>query len=149
MGVAKRYGYGYSGECRDLRDFDNKVLAAGEIWGCVEEQHTHLEAIRDNPAAMWLESVHMQKCPGTHFNTYNVLLSLQNADDESLSSLATQALQLKSDMKSLRPPGFGIAQLDNELVLMTLIRAMPAEYAALGEVVGHVHCPGEPTRTVL
>ena len=54
-----------AGERRDLRDFDNRVdLAAGEIWGCVErEQHTHLEAIRDDPAAMWvkLEAVHMQK----------------------------------------------------------------------------------------
>ena len=39
-------------------------LAAGEIWSCMErEQQTHLEAIRDDPVAMWakLESVHMQK----------------------------------------------------------------------------------------
>ena len=54
-----------AGERRNLRDFDNRVdLAAGEIWTCVErEQQTHLEAIQDNPEAMWvkLESVNMQK----------------------------------------------------------------------------------------
>ena len=64
-----------AGERRDLRDFDNRVdLAAGEIWTCVErEQQTHLEAIRDDPGAMWrkLEAVHMQKRPGPRFNTYN------------------------------------------------------------------------------
>ena len=94
-----------AGERRDLRDFDSRVdLAAGEIWSCVErEQQTHLEAIRDDPVAMWakLEAVHMQKRPGTRFNTYNALLSLSKLEDESLSSLSTQALQLKSDMKSL------------------------------------------------
>ena len=87
-----------AGERRDLRDFDNRVdLAAGEIWTCVErEQQTHLEAIRDDPGAMWrkLEAVHMQKRPGTRFNTYNALLSLSKAEDESLSSLSTRASQL-------------------------------------------------------
>ena len=56
-----------SGERRELRDYDARVdSAAGEIWDCVErEQQTH--AIRDDPEAMWrkLESVHMQKHPGT------------------------------------------------------------------------------------
>ncbi|KAI0349853.1 hypothetical protein OH77DRAFT_1431597, partial [Trametes cingulata] len=58
-----------SGERRELRDYNSRVdAAAGEIWNCVErEQQTHLEAIRDDPGAMWrkLESVHMQKRPGT------------------------------------------------------------------------------------
>ena len=54
------------------------------------EQQSHLEAIRDDPIAMWakLEAVHMQKRPGTRFNTYNALLSLSKQEDESLSSLA-------------------------------------------------------------
>ena len=66
-------------------------------------QQTHLEAIRDDPEAMWrkLESVHMQKRPGTRVNTYNTLLSLSKSEDESLSTLSTQASQLKSDMKAL------------------------------------------------
>ena len=65
-----------SGERRELRDYDARVdSAAGEIWNCVErEQQTHLEP---SEMTMWrkLESVHMQKRPGTHFNTYNALLS--------------------------------------------------------------------------
>ena len=113
-----------SGERRELRDYDARVdSAAGEIWNCVErEQQTHLEAIRDDPEAMWrkLESVHMQKRPGTRFNTYNALLSLSKSEDESLSTLSTRASQLKSDM-ALRPPSFDISKLDDELVLMALI----------------------------
>ena len=114
-----------SGERRELRDYDARVdSAAGEIWNCVErEQQTHLEAIRDDPEAMWrkLESVHMQKHRGTRFNTYNALLSLSKSEDESLSTLSTRASQLKSDMKALRPPSFDISKLDDELVLMALI----------------------------
>ncbi|TFY56793.1 hypothetical protein EVJ58_g7422 [Rhodofomes roseus] len=81
---------------------------------------------------MWvkLESVHMQKRPGTRFNTYNALLSLSKAENESLSTLSTRASQLKSDMKALCPQDFDIAKLNDELVLMSLIRALPAEYAA-------------------
>lgn len=127
------------GERRDLRDFDNRRdLAAGEIWSCVErEQQTHLEAIRNDPEAMWekLESVHMQKRPGTRFNTYNALLSLSKLENESLSSLSTRASQLKSDMKALRPTDFDIAKLDDELILMALIRALPSEYAALWQTL--------------
>ncbi|CDO77458.1 hypothetical protein BN946_scf184864.g5 [Trametes cinnabarina] len=128
-----------SGERRELRDYDSRVdAAAGEIWNCVErEQQTHLEAIRDDPGAMWrkLESVHMQKCPGTRFNTYNALLSLSKADNESLSTLSMRASQLKSDMKALRPADFDLSKLDDELVLMALIRALPAEYNALRQTL--------------
>ena len=86
---------------------------------------------------MWrkLESVHMQKRPGTRFNTYNALLSLSKSEDESLSTLSTRASQLKSDMKALRPPSFDISKLDDELVLMALIRALPAEYNALRQTL--------------
>ena len=123
----------------ELRDYNARVdSAAGEIWNCVErEQQTHLEAIRDDPEAMWrkLESVHMQKRPGTRFNTYNALMSLSKSEDESLSTLSTRASQLKSDMKALRPPSFDISKLDDELVLMALIRALPAEYNALRQTL--------------
>ncbi|KAL7281334.1 hypothetical protein ACG7TL_004643 [Trametes sanguinea] len=87
-----------SGERRELRDYESRVdAAAGEIWNCVErEQQTHLEAIRDNPGAMWrkLESVHMQK-----------------------------------------RPDFDLSKLDDELVLMALIRALPAEYNTLRQTL--------------
>ena len=77
----------------------------------------------------------MQKCPGTRFNTYNALLSLSKAKDESLSTLSTRASQLKSDMKALRPHDFDLPKLDDELVLMALIRALPAEYNALRQTL--------------
>ncbi|TFY69701.1 hypothetical protein EVJ58_g261 [Rhodofomes roseus] len=102
-------------ECQELRNFENRSdLAAGEIWG-------------DNPEAMWvkLESVHMQKRPGTCFTT---LLSLSKAVDESLS---TQASQLKSDIKVFCPQDLDIAKLDNELVIKALNHALPTKYAAL------------------
>ncbi|KZT68925.1 hypothetical protein DAEQUDRAFT_670563, partial [Daedalea quercina L-15889] len=113
-------------------------LAAGEIWSCVErEQQMHLEAIRDDPVAMWakLEAVHMQKHPGTCFNIYNALLSLSKAKDKSLSTLSTRASQLKSNMKALRPSDFDIAKPDDELILMALIRALPSEYNALRQTL--------------
>lgn len=122
-------------EQQELHNFEGRRdLAAGDIWGCVErEQQTHLEAIRDNPEAMWakLESVHMQKRPGMCFNTYNALLSLSKGEDKSLTMLLTQASQLKSDMKALCPQDFNITKLNDELVLMALICALPAEYATL------------------
>ena len=77
----------------------------------------------------------MQKRPGTRFNTYNARLSLSKAEDESLSSLSTRASQLKSDMRALRPTGFDIDKLDDELVLMALIRALPAEYNSLRQTL--------------
>ncbi|KZT64832.1 hypothetical protein DAEQUDRAFT_647400, partial [Daedalea quercina L-15889] len=86
---------------------------------------------------MWakLEAVHMQKRPGTCFNTYNALLSLSKAEDESLSTLSTRASQLKSDMKALHPSDFDIAKLNDELVLMALIRTLPSEYNALHQTL--------------
>ncbi|TFK78461.1 hypothetical protein K466DRAFT_507259, partial [Polyporus arcularius HHB13444] len=92
---------------------------------------------RNDPGAMWrkLEAVHMQKRPGTCFNTYNALLSLSKAEDESLSTLSTRASQLKSDMKALRPTSFDLEKLDNELVLMALIGALPAKYNALRQTL--------------
>ena len=38
-------------------------------------------------------------------------------------------------MKALRPSDFDIAKLDDELVLMALIRALPAEYNALRQTL--------------
>lgn len=84
---------------------------------------------------MKLESIHMQRRPGTRFNTYNALLSLSKADSESLSTLSTRPSQLKSDMKALRPTGFNIDKLDDELVLMALIRALPVEYSSLRQTL--------------
>ncbi len=73
-------------------------MAAGELWGCVErEQHMHLELIHSDPSVMWkkLETIHMQKHPGTHFK-----------------------------MQALHPTTFDLDQLDNKPILMTLYSLM-------------------------
>ncbi|EPQ49729.1 hypothetical protein GLOTRDRAFT_51687, partial [Gloeophyllum trabeum ATCC 11539] len=122
-------------ERKEVRDFDQRTdLAAGEIWDCVEQdQQVHLQEIRDDPCAMWakLKSVHLQKRPGARFTTYDALLGLQCTEGESLSSLAARATQLKQNMKLMRPAAFTVSQLDDELVLMALIRALPSQYAPL------------------
>ncbi len=43
--------------------------------------------------------------------------------------------QLKSEMRALRPTTFNLDQLDNELVLMALIRALPAEFNSLHQTL--------------
>lgn len=126
-------------ERREERDYVNrKDMAAGEMWGCIEmDQQLHVQAVRDEPKTMWekLRDVHVQKCPGTHFNTYNALLGLQHSEGESLTFLAARANQYKLDMKALRPSAFDITQLDDELTLMALIRALPAEHTSLRQTL--------------
>jgi hypothetical protein len=52
---------------------------------------------------MWskLEVVHLQKCPGTHFNAYDTLFSIRKADDETLSALTARAEKAMQDIKAL------------------------------------------------
>ena len=119
-----------AGERRDLRDFDNRRdLAAGEIWSCVErEQQTHLEAIRDDPEAMWrkLESVHMQKRPGTRFNTYNALLSLSKSGSlRSKTSLVRPRPLLPFPTPPLRSPARSVVAPVTPRTSASLV-AMPA-----------------------
>lgn len=126
-------------ERKEMRDFENRMdLAAGEIWSCIEvEEQTHVQAIRSDPRVMWakLEAVHVQKQPGTRFNTYNSLFGLHLGEAESLTSLSTRASQYKADMKALRPPTFSLTDLDDELTLMSLLRALPAEYTSLKQTL--------------
>src|ERR1700677_4926776 len=75
---------------------------------------------------MWkkLEDVHLQKHPGTRFNTYDALFSIRKDDTETLPALML-AIQ---DIKALRPSNFTLDMLDKELLCMTLIRALPEDY---------------------
>jgi len=45
--------------------------AAGELFlGCSVEQRMHIDAVQDNTVEIWttLASIHLQQCPGAHFN---------------------------------------------------------------------------------
>ncbi|KXN87621.1 hypothetical protein AN958_08361 [Leucoagaricus sp. SymC.cos] len=82
------------------------------------EQRVHF-ANREDPVEMWefLKSVHLQRCPGTCFNTYDDLFNIRKAEDESLQTLINRVKDYTFNLKSL----------DEELTSMTLIHALPAE----------------------
>src|SRR5579859_1426480 len=119
-------------EALSLADWKRKVAkASGEIWLAIEDsQKVHIKQEMGDPVAMWrkLDSVHLQKKPGARFNAYEALLSVRKREDESLSDLMGRADKAMQDIKALRPASFTIDDLDQELLSMSLIRALPAEY---------------------
>ena len=107
--------------------------AAGIMWLMVEPaQRVHFREIKDNAVKMWeaLESVHMQKQPGTCFNAYDDLFSIRKRDEEDLQSLINRVDDAVHRIRDLRSKDFTLDQLDDELASMTLIRALPEDYNA-------------------
>ena len=119
-------------EHKELSEWKRKAgKASGEIWLSIEDnQKVHVKSIKSDPVTMWskLEAVHLQKRPGTRFNAYDALFSIQKADDENLPALMARADKAMQDIRALRPPNFTLDMLDKELQCMTLIRALPADY---------------------
>src|SRR6266487_3594046 len=119
-------------EAKELEEWKRKAAkASGELWLSVEDsQKVHIKEVKGDPAAMWakLEGVHLQKKPGTRFNAYEVLFSIRKAEEESLSALMARADKAMQDIKALRPSGFTMEQLDQELQCMALIRSLPTDY---------------------
>src|SRR6266487_2437815 len=119
-------------EAKELEEWKRKAAkASGEIWLAVEDsQKVHIKEVKGDPAVMWakLEGVHLQKKPGTRFNAYEVLFSIRKAEEESLSALMARADKAMQDIKALRPSGFTIKDLDQELQCMALIRSLPLDY---------------------
>jgi hypothetical protein len=108
-----------------------RTRASGEIWLAIEEnQKVHVKGVKEDPFKMWksLEAVHVQKKPATRFNAYQSLLGIKKEENESLSDLIARADKASQDTKALRPPTFTLEDLDNELLSMALIRALPTEY---------------------
>ena len=68
------------GEEEKIEAWQVKVdKAAGIMWLMVDNtQRVHFRGIKDKPLKMWdaLKGVHMQKRPGTRFNTYDDLFSI-------------------------------------------------------------------------
>lgn len=96
------------------------------------EQKVHFAGISDDPCKMWtkLEKIHLQKRPGARFNAYDAPFSVQRLPDESLQALMTRVDQGMQNIKELRPDDFTLDKMDNELVCMTLLRALPEEYSS-------------------
>jgi len=110
---------------------DKAEKASGWIYLMVEPSQTiHLKDLEDDPVKMWakLKEVHLQQKPGARFNAYDDLFSIRKKEDEGLQSLANRVDAAMQQIKNLRPENFTLDMLDNELLAMTMIRALPDDY---------------------
>lgn len=110
---------------------DKVGRACGELYLMIDpDQRVHIEDISDNPAAIWvkLEQVHLHKHATTRFSAMDTLFSIRKQDDEPLQSLMNRVDQAILKIKALRPPAYTIADMDDELAIMAMIRALPDEY---------------------
>src|SRR5258708_14737967 len=108
--------------------------AAGIMWLMVEPtQRVHFRGIKDDAVKMWgvMESVHMQKQPGTRFNAYDDLFSIRKREDEDLQSLINRVDNAVHRIRVLRSTGFPLNNLDDNLASLTLIQPLPNIYTAL------------------
>jgi len=119
--------------------------AAGGIYLWLNEGNkTHVDTIRDDPAAMWtkLKEIHSKSAPNAHFNSLSDLFNIRKKDDESLVDLATRAEGLMQRVKTLHliasptststsmspsPTAYTLETLDKELTIMAMIRTLPRE----------------------
>jgi len=101
------------------------------------DQRVHFRGKEDDPIEMWklLEAAHLSKKPGARFNAYNDLFSIRKQDTESLVDLGVRLEKAMQAIQNLRPAGFTIEQLDDELQCMALIRALPDEYRHLSSTL--------------
>jgi hypothetical protein len=76
-----------------------------------------------------LEGIHNAKTPGMRFNALDTLFSIRKDDDKTLRSLMTGAETAMNEYKSLIPTdnSFTLQMMQDELITMTLIRALPTE----------------------
>ena len=90
----------------------------------------HVKDAKSNPVKMWkkLKDIHIQQKPGARFNAYQTLFGVRKHDAESLSDLMGCADKALQDIQALRPSTFTLQDLDNELLSMALIRALPSQY---------------------
>jgi transposase InsO family protein len=106
--------------------------AGGWLFLMVEpEQRVHFDGIKDDPVKIWkkLEDVHMVKKAGARFNAYDDLFSIRKKDEESLQSLTNRITLSVRKIQNLRPADFTLEKLDEELLSMAMIRALPSDYA--------------------
>ena len=111
---------------------DKAEKAAGWIYLMVDQSQTvHLKGLEDDPVAMWdkLKSIHLQQRPGARFNAYDDLFSIRKLEEESLQSLANRVDTVMQQIKNLRPKDFSLNRLDEELLCMAMIRALPEDYS--------------------
>ena len=119
--------------------------AASEIYLWLDEgNNTHVDAICDDPAAMWtkLREIHSKSAPNMCFNSLSDLFNIRKKDDESLMDLATRAEGFMQRVKALHPissptstststspspAAYTLETLNDELTIMAMICALPHE----------------------
>jgi hypothetical protein len=118
--------------------------AAGAIQLTIDETNAiHTTGIESDAPAQWtkLEELHNNKTAGTRFNAMDTLFSIRMDSGEDLRSLITRVVAAMQRVKALRPgvpttqptvypdpSSYTLETLDNELIIMTLIRALPQDY---------------------
>lgn len=114
-------------------EFWNKVdKAAGEIkLGLEDDQRGHYQGHGDDPVQIWklLEAAHTSKKPVSRFIAYDDFFSIRKLSDESLTSTTVRLKDAMQKIKNLRPDKFTLDDLDDELMSMGMIRALPEEYS--------------------
>jgi Reverse transcriptase (RNA-dependent DNA polymerase)/GAG-pre-integrase domain/gag-polypeptide of LTR copia-type len=120
--------------------------AAGAIQLTIDETNAiHTSGIESDAPAQWkkLEGLHNNKTAGTRFNAMDSLFNIRMDSGEDLRSLITRAVAAMQRVKALwpgaptaqttvtvypDPSAYTLETLDNELIIMTLIRALPQDY---------------------
>lgn len=139
----------------DQPDWDKRAMqAAGAIEMTLDQTNaTHVHGIEGEPVLMWkqLESAHNSRTPGSRFNAMDTFFSIKKEENEDLSSLVTRVKAAMQHVQSLRPIGttsgptvtvsstsgsttttlYTLKTLDEELIIMALLRALPEDYSAL------------------
>jgi hypothetical protein len=80
---------------------------------------------------------------GTDPSYSTTLLAIKKSPDESLPSVVARVDSLLQDLKAIRPEGYTIDNLDNNLSAMAMIHALGSEYAEFASSL--VCC--DPTRS--
>jgi hypothetical protein len=110
---------------------DKAVTAAGAIYRALEPgQRVHVVGVEMDPVKMWekLAAVHVQKVSSVCFNALDALLAVRKSTDESLPSVVTQVDSLLQDLKALRPEGYTMDNLNDDLSAMAMICALGPKY---------------------
>jgi hypothetical protein len=133
----------YKHELNEFRICQEK--AAGDILAHLScSQRTHFVDHHNDPAKMWatIKAVHVQQVPGMRFSAYNNLFSIVKGPEETLPSVASRVKEAMVRVVELRAkqitevstsPGgsaqttraYTIGNLNNELALMAMLRALP------------------------
>jgi hypothetical protein len=90
-------------------------------------QRVHVKGKEGDGPGMWaaLVAIHLQQAPGTRFSAYNELFSIVKSPSESLTNVSARVSDTMGHIQELRPQGFDIKKLDEEIQLMAMLRALP------------------------